>query len=135
MCLVFRKSACLFGQVKTKMYLPESPFFKKSLAGASGLVLMSVPAQTPCWPCLSLQIYTFIYIQPCNQVSVNHIALLMRSVNIAITNTRIENVSVCATITKHATKKLNVCNSSLVRGTNYMIKGMKPVLASTPSAQ
>ena len=43
MCLAFRKSAFLFGQVKAKMYLPESPFFKKSLAGASGLVLMSVP--------------------------------------------------------------------------------------------
>ena len=38
MCIMFRKSAC-----QTKMYLPESPFFKKSLAGASGLVLMSVP--------------------------------------------------------------------------------------------
>ena len=25
------------------MYLPESPFFQNSLAGASGLVLMSVP--------------------------------------------------------------------------------------------
>ena len=44
MCLVFKISAYPFGQVKTKMYLPESPFFKKSLAGASGLVLMSVPA-------------------------------------------------------------------------------------------
>ena len=43
MSLVFRQSACPFGQVKTKMYLPESPFFKSSLAGASGLVLMSVP--------------------------------------------------------------------------------------------
>ena len=42
-CLVLRKSACLFRQVKTKMYLPESPFFKNSLAGASGLVLMSNP--------------------------------------------------------------------------------------------
>ena len=30
--------------MKTKMYLPESPFFKNSLAGASGLVLMSNPA-------------------------------------------------------------------------------------------
>ena len=28
---------------KTEMYLPESPFFKNPLAGASGLVLMSVP--------------------------------------------------------------------------------------------
>ena len=43
MCLVFRKSACPSRQVKTKMYLPERPFFKYSLAGASGLVLMSVP--------------------------------------------------------------------------------------------
>ena len=43
MCLVFKIPACPFGQVKTKMYLPKSPFFKKSLAGASGLVLMSVP--------------------------------------------------------------------------------------------
>ena len=43
MCVVFRKSACPFGQVKTKMHLPEGPFFQKSLAGASGLVLMSVP--------------------------------------------------------------------------------------------
>ena len=31
------------GQVKTKMYLPESHFFKSSLAGASGQVLMSDP--------------------------------------------------------------------------------------------
>ena len=37
-CIVFRK-------VKTKIYLPESPFLKKSLAGAGGLVLMSVPAK------------------------------------------------------------------------------------------
>ena len=29
--------------MKSEMYLPESPFFKNSLAGASGLVLMSVP--------------------------------------------------------------------------------------------
>ena len=42
-CVVLRKSACPFGQVKTKMYLPESPFFKNSLAGASELVLMSNP--------------------------------------------------------------------------------------------
>ena len=42
MCLVFRKLGCPFGQVKTKMYLPKSPFFKSSLAGASGQVLMSV---------------------------------------------------------------------------------------------
>ena len=40
-CVVVRKSACHFGQVKTKMYLPESPFFKNSLG--SGLVLMSNP--------------------------------------------------------------------------------------------
>ena len=46
MCLVFKISAYPFGQVKTKMYLPESPFFRKSLAGASGLVLMSVPVRT-----------------------------------------------------------------------------------------
>ena len=43
MCRLLRKSACPFGQVQTNMYLPESPFFKDSLAGASGLVLMSVP--------------------------------------------------------------------------------------------
>ena len=42
-CVVIRKSACPFGQVKTKMYLPESPFFKNSLAKASRLVLMSNP--------------------------------------------------------------------------------------------
>ena len=42
-CLVLRKSACPFGQVKTKMYLPVSPFFKNSLARASGLVLMLMP--------------------------------------------------------------------------------------------
>ena len=42
--LVFRKSACPFGQVKTNMYLPKNLFFyKNSLARASGLVLMSVP--------------------------------------------------------------------------------------------
>ena len=54
MCLVFKISAYPFGQVKTKMYLPESPFFKKSLAGASELVLMSVPDDEtlhgPCGP-------------------------------------------------------------------------------------
>ena len=46
MCLVFKISAYPFGQVKIKMYLPESPSFKKTLAGASGLVLMSVRATT-----------------------------------------------------------------------------------------
>ena len=51
--LVFRKPACPFGQVKTKMYLPESPFSKNSLAGASGLVLMSVPVHI-----LQFQIFT-----------------------------------------------------------------------------
>ena len=44
MCSVFRKSACPFGQVKTEMYLLESPFSKDSLARASRLVLMLVPA-------------------------------------------------------------------------------------------
>ena len=39
-CVALRKSAYPFGQVKTKMYLPESHFFKNSLAGPSGLVLM-----------------------------------------------------------------------------------------------
>ena len=43
--VVLRKSASPFGQVQTKMYLPESPFFKNSLARASGLVLMSNPAR------------------------------------------------------------------------------------------
>ena len=42
--MVFRKSACPFGQLQTEMYLSESPFFKNSLARASGQVLMSVPA-------------------------------------------------------------------------------------------
>ena len=41
MCRLLKKSDCPF--VQTKMYLHESPFFKNSLAGASGLVLMSVP--------------------------------------------------------------------------------------------
>ena len=44
MCGLLRKSACLFGQVETKMYLPEGHFFKISLAGASRQVLMSDPA-------------------------------------------------------------------------------------------
>ena len=44
MFVVYRKSAYPFGQVKTKMYLPKSAFFKKALAGASWLVLMSVLA-------------------------------------------------------------------------------------------
>ena len=38
---MFRKSAN--GQEKTKMNLPESPFFKSSLAGASGQLLISMP--------------------------------------------------------------------------------------------
>ena len=42
-CVVLRKSACPYGQVQTKMYLPESPFFKNSLDGASGQELMSDP--------------------------------------------------------------------------------------------
>ena len=42
-CGLLRKSACSFRQVETKMYLPESHFFKNSLAGASRLVLMSDP--------------------------------------------------------------------------------------------
>ena len=37
-CVVPRKSTCPFEQVQTKMYLPESPFFKSSLAGASTYV-------------------------------------------------------------------------------------------------
>ena len=40
---MFKKSACPFGQVQTKMHLPESPFFKDSLVRASREVLMSVP--------------------------------------------------------------------------------------------
>ena len=44
-CVMLKKSDCPFGQVKTKMYLPEMPFFKNSLAGASGLVLMSNPVK------------------------------------------------------------------------------------------
>ena len=43
MWLVFRKSVSPFGQVKTKMYLPKSPFFKYSFAGASRQVTISVP--------------------------------------------------------------------------------------------
>ena len=46
MCRMLRKSACPFGQVQTKMYLPKSPIFTDSLARASGLVLMSVPGFT-----------------------------------------------------------------------------------------
>ena len=42
-CVVLIKSACPFGQVKNKMYLLKNPFFKDSLAMASGLVLMSNP--------------------------------------------------------------------------------------------
>ena len=41
--VMLRKSACLFVQVQTKIYLPESPFLKNSLAGASMQVLMSNP--------------------------------------------------------------------------------------------
>ena len=53
-CVVLRKSACPFGQVKTKMYLPESPFFKNSLARASLLVLMPNPGVFQvCSPSLS----------------------------------------------------------------------------------
>ena len=40
---IYRKSACPFGQLQTKMHFPESPFFKKSLPGAIGQVLMLVP--------------------------------------------------------------------------------------------
>ena len=43
MCGLLRKSAGLFGQVETKMYLPEVHFFKNALTGASGQVLMSDP--------------------------------------------------------------------------------------------
>ena len=46
-CVTLRKSACPLGQVQTKMYFPESPFFKNSLAQASGLVLMSKPGTVP----------------------------------------------------------------------------------------
>ena len=51
---MLRRSACPFGQVKTKMYLPESPFFKISLARASGIVLLSNPV-------FSFKIYTDIF--------------------------------------------------------------------------
>ena len=44
MCKMLRKSGCPFGQVQNKMYLPESPFFRDSLARASRIVRMSVPA-------------------------------------------------------------------------------------------
>ena len=37
-CVVFRKYACPYRQVQTNMYLPEWPFFKNSLAGASTYV-------------------------------------------------------------------------------------------------
>ena len=43
MCGLLVKSACPFGKVETKMYLPESHFFINSLARASGQVLMSDP--------------------------------------------------------------------------------------------
>ena len=33
---LLRKSACPFWRVQTKMYLPESPFFKNSLAKLPG---------------------------------------------------------------------------------------------------
>ena len=33
--MIFRKSACPLRRVQTKMYLPEGPFFKDSLARAS----------------------------------------------------------------------------------------------------
>ena len=45
-CVVIRKSGSLFEQVHFSFYLSKSPFFKSSLARASGLVLMSNPAQT-----------------------------------------------------------------------------------------
>ena len=35
---IAQKTACPFRQVQTKMYLPESPFSKNSLAGASTYV-------------------------------------------------------------------------------------------------
>ena len=44
-CVVVRKSDGPFGQVKTKMYLPKSPFFKNLLAGASRLVLLLNPGK------------------------------------------------------------------------------------------
>ena len=45
-CLVFRKLAFSFGQVKTKMYLPESLFYKNSLIIII-LSLMLCPFQFP----------------------------------------------------------------------------------------
>ena len=39
MCLVFRKSACPLGQVKTYMFLLESPFSKIHLPGQAGKYL------------------------------------------------------------------------------------------------
>ena len=42
-CLIFRKLACPFRQVKTIMFLPESTFFSK--IHLPGQVLMSVPAK------------------------------------------------------------------------------------------
>ena len=45
MCLMFGKPTCPFGKVKTKIYLPESPFYKKkSLARATRDVLNNVIA-------------------------------------------------------------------------------------------
>ena len=48
-CGLLRKSACLVGHVETKIYLPESHFFKSSLARASRLVLMSDPGMSIVW--------------------------------------------------------------------------------------
>ena len=44
MCL--ENQLAYLGKRKTKIYLPESPFFKNSLTGVSGQVLMSVPGLT-----------------------------------------------------------------------------------------
>ena len=60
---MFRKSACPFGQMKTRKYLPTSPFFKSSLAGASGLVVMSVPGITG-KPIPSVPIEISMYVSP-----------------------------------------------------------------------
>ena len=57
---VLRKSTCPFGQVKTKMYLPESRFFKNSLARASMLVLMSKLVFNV-YSCSTLQALLHIY--------------------------------------------------------------------------
>ena len=50
-CVVFRKSACLFGQMQSNIYLPNSPFYKQKFTCRGKQVSTYVDACLAFLPC------------------------------------------------------------------------------------